>query len=145
MIAAASSDDERLATRRAVLGACIEAMAHVDDSDADLAEHFREQEQAYLVCMRGYVERPGILRDLLELATWEDYGLFLHIDTFLGALPEAAADLAMRELARIIAELSATDLVYQGKKARRLRGLVLASAAVLRSDGDGKVDAEMRR
>ncbi len=33
--------------------------------------------------MLGYVERPGILRDLLELATWEDYGLFLHIDAFL--------------------------------------------------------------
>jgi len=137
MIAAASSDDERLAIRRAILGACIDAMAHVDDSDADLAEHFHEQEQAYLVCVLGHVERPGILRDLLELATWEDYGLFLHIDAFLGALPEAAADLAMRELARIIAELRGADLAYQGKKARRLRGLVLASAAVLRSDSEG--------
>ncbi len=44
MIAAASSEDERLAIRRAVLGASIEAMPHVDDSDSDLGDDFREQE-----------------------------------------------------------------------------------------------------
>ncbi len=33
--------------------------------------------------MGDYLDRPGILRDLLELATWEDYGLFHHLDVFL--------------------------------------------------------------
>ena len=92
-------------------------MAHVDDSDADLAEHFREQEQAYLVCVLGHVERPGILRDLLELATWEDYGLFLHIDAFLGALAVHEPDMlyaaqqamakATRDGARILPDADA--------------------------------------
>lgn len=142
MIAAASSDDERLAIRRAIVGACIEAMAHVDDSDGELGQHFREQEQMYLACVLGYFERTGILRDLLELATWEDYGLFRHIEDFLGALPEAAADLAMRELTRIIAELRSADLEYQRAKARRLRGRVLASAASASSGSEAGVDAE---
>ena len=129
MLMLATSDDERLAVRRAILGACIEAMAHVDDSGCDLGEHFRAREQQYLDAVRPYVERPGILRDLLELATWEDYGLFHHVNAFLGQLPEGAGDLAVRELARIIGELREAELDYQLGRARRLRSLVLESVA----------------
>ena len=74
-LAAARTDDERLAIRRAMLSACVEAMAHGDDSDDHLGQLFHEQEQAYLSLVSGYLEHPGVLRDLLELATWEDYGL----------------------------------------------------------------------
>lgn len=130
MLAMAASDDERLAVGRAILGACIEAIAHVDDSDGDLGDHFREREEAYLAHVLPYVERPGILRDLLELAIWEDYGLFHHVHGFLGSLPEAAADLAVRELAQIIGELRAAALDYQLGQARRLRRRVLDGAAV---------------
>lgn len=141
MLAAASSDDEGLAIRRALVGAFVEAMAHVDDSGGELAERFREHENAYLAHLgRGYLARPGILVDLLELAIWEDYGLFHHLDAFLRRLPEPAADLAMRELARIIAELRCTELEYQQEKARRLRRLVLESAAALGSEADGERD-----
>ncbi len=137
MLAAASSDDEVLAIRRAIVGAFIEAMAHVDDSGGELAQRFREQENAYLEHLgRGYLGRPGILVDLLELAIWEDYGLFRQLDAFVGQLPEPAADLAVRELARIIAELRVAELEYQQEEARRLRRLVLESAAALGPDAN---------
>jgi hypothetical protein len=67
---------QRLAVHRAMLSAAIEAMAQVDDSLAELGEHFREHERAYLALLRDHLEIPGLLRDLLELAVWEDYGLF---------------------------------------------------------------------
>ncbi len=129
MLAMATCDDERLAVRRAILGACVEAAAHVDDSGRDLCDHFREREQQYLAEVQPYVEIRGILRDLLELATWEDYGLFRHVYSFLGQLPEAVADLAVSELAQIIGELREAALEYQLGKARRIRKRVLASAA----------------
>ena len=129
MLMTATSDDERLAVRRAILGACIEAMAHVDDSGCEFGDHFRDREAQYLDAVRPYVERPDILRDLLELATWEDYGLFHHVHAFLGHLSEAAADVAVRDLARLISDLREAGLDYQLGKARRLRELVLGSAA----------------
>lgn len=125
----AASDDERLAIRRAILGACVEAMAHVDDSGCDLGEHFRQREEQYLCCVQPYVDRSGILRDLLELAIWEDYGLFHHIDGFLRQLRESVADLAVRELAQSIRELREAGLEYQLGKARGLRKRVLDSAS----------------
>lgn len=127
MIAASTNGDEVLAVRRAIIGAAIEAMANVDDSSGELAQHFRDEEQVYLEHLDDYLDRPGILRDLLELVTWEDYGLFHHVDVFLKRLPECAADLAVRELARIITELRAAGLDYQRSKAQRLLQLVLAS------------------
>ena len=129
MLTLATRDDERLAVLRAILGACVEASEHVDDSSCVLCYHFREREQQYLEEVQRYVERPGILRDLLELATWEDYGLFHHVYDFLSHLPEAVADLAVSELAQIIGELREAGLEYQLGKARRLRELVLESAA----------------
>jgi len=139
LLAAAASDLERLAVRRAIVGAAIEAMAHVDDSGNELGRHFRDEEHAYLDLVQNDLERPGILRDLLELATWEDYGLFHHLDSFLTRLPESAADLAVRELARIIAELRVANLEYQRDKARRLRSSVLQSAARLEADAVGRI------
>lgn len=142
MLMLATSDGERLAVRRAILGACIEAMAHVDDSGCDLGEHFREREQQYLDAVRPYVERPGILRDLLELSTWEDYGLFHHLHAFLGQLSEAAADVAVRELARIIGDLREAGLDYQLGRAWRLRALVLESAVAGDASAPESLDAE---
>lgn len=142
MLMMATSDDERLAVRRAILGACIEAMEHVDDSGCDLGDHFREREQQYLDAVQPYVECPGILRDLLELVTWEDYGLFHDVYAFLGQLSESAADLAVRELAQIIGELREADLDYQHGKARRLRALVLGSTAAHDAEPPESLDAE---
>lgn len=142
MLMSATSEGERLAVRRAILGACIEAMAHVDDSGCDLGDRFREREAQYLEALRPYVELPGILRDLLELSTWEDYGLFHHIDAFLSQLSEAAADVAIRELARIIGELRAAGLHYQLGRARRLRALVLKSAVAEEASTSEDLDAE---
>ncbi|HEX2688121.1 MAG TPA: hypothetical protein VHN14_15940 [Kofleriaceae bacterium] len=128
LAAAAASRDDVLAVRRAIVGAPIDAMAHADDAGDELGRHFRDEEELYLGHLSNYLDRPGILRDLLELATWEDYGLFHHIEAFLKRLPERAADLAVRELARVITELRAAGLDYQVSKAQRLRRLVLASA-----------------
>lgn len=126
MLAAASSEDERLAIGRALLQACIEAMEHADDSGDDLGSHFREREAQYLETVRPYLARPRILRDLLELVAWEDYGLFDRVHAFLGELPEAEADLAVRELAEILHELRAAQLDGPLATATRLRARVLA-------------------
>lgn len=145
MLENATPDDE-LAVRRGILGAAIEAMAHADDSGDELGQHFRDAELAYLDHLGDYLERPGILRDLLELATWEDYGLFHHIDVFLEWLPQRAADVAVRELARIITELRAAGLDYQLSKAQRLRRLVLTSDEKRVGDlGSTVGDARARR
>ena len=69
-MAPSASDLQRLAIHRGMLSAAIEAMAQVDDSLAELAEHFREHEHAYLALLRDHCEIPGLLRDLLELAVW---------------------------------------------------------------------------
>ncbi len=127
MLGAATNDDEILAVRRAIIGAAVEAIANADDSGGELGPYFRDEELAYLDHLGAYLERFGILRDLLELATWEDYGLFHHIEVFLTWMPERGADLAICELAQLIAELRAAGLGYQVSKAQRLRQLVLAS------------------
>ncbi len=127
MLARATSNDERLAVRRAILGACIEAMAHVDDSCGELGDHFREHEREYLAQVLGYLDQPDVMRDLLDLVIWEDYGFFHHVHDFLSKLHERAADLAVRELARSITELRGAKLHYQCARARRLRELVLES------------------
>lgn len=141
--------DEELAARRAIVGAAIEARVQADDSSDELGQHFRDAELAYLDHLTDYLDRPGILRDLLELATWEDYGLFHHLDVFLAWLPERAADIAVRELAGIISELRAAGLDYQLSKAQRLRRLVLASAekrAIIANDrGHAASDAGVGR
>jgi hypothetical protein len=129
LAAAAASRDDVLAVRRAIVGAPIDAMVHADDAGDELGQHFRDEEELYLGHLSNYLDRPGILRDLLELATWEDYGLFHHIEAFLKRLPERAADLAVRELAQVITELRAAGLDYQVSKAQRLRRLVLTSGA----------------
>ena len=128
LLSRASTDDERLAIRRAVLTAAIDAIDRIDDSAGDFGEQFRVHEQAYLALLRGYLERPVMLRDLLELVVWEDYGLFREIYPFLRNLQESEADLAVRELARIIAELRIAGLGVQLEKARNLRRAVVAAA-----------------
>ena len=124
----APTDDERLAIERAMLAASIGAMERVDDSLDELGQHFRDHEHAYLELLRGVAERPGLLRDLLELSVWEGYGLFHEIEPFLRTLTEPQADLALRALANIIAELRASGLDYQLGKAHRLRRAVVAAA-----------------
>ena len=65
---------------------------------------------------------------------------FHHLDSFLSQLPEPAADLALRELARIICEVRGADLEYQRAKARHLRGIVLQSAALLAAERQDATD-----
>lgn len=124
----ANTDDEQLAIRRAALAAVIDAMARVDDSFGELGQQFRNHERAYLELLRCRVERTGLLRDLLELAVWEGYGLFHEVDPFLRALPEPDADSALLDLASMIAELRAAGLGSQLDKAQELRRAVLAAA-----------------
>jgi len=134
----AQTDDERLAIERAALAAAIEAMERIDDSLGELGQHFRDHEHAYLELLRGVVGRPGLLRDLLELSIWEDYGLFNEVEPFLSTLTEPQADLALRELANIIAELRVSNLDYQLGKARRLRLAVVASAKAFSDAGESE-------
>jgi len=136
LLRSAQTDDERLAIGRATLAASIGTMERVDDSLDELGQHFRDHEHAYLELLHGVAERPGLLRDLLELSIWEDYGLFYEMDPFLRTLTEPQADLALRELATVIAELRVSGLDYQLGKACRLRGAVVASAEAFSDAGE---------
>jgi hypothetical protein len=127
LLGRANTDDERLAIRRAALTAAIDSMARVDDSFDELGQQFRDHERAYLELLRRRLDRPGLLRDLLELVVWED-GVFHEVEPFLRALPEPEADPALRDLASMIAELRAAGLERQLAKARDLRRAVLAAA-----------------
>jgi hypothetical protein len=122
----ASSDLERLALHRAVMTVIIELMEQFDDSLADMSEVFAASARAYLDLARDAAGLDGILRDLLELAVWEDYGLLKGIDHFLGALDEEHANAALRELASIISELGRERLDAQRARAVALRRAVLA-------------------
>lgn len=125
-----SVDDlQHLAVHRAMLSVAIEAMAQVDDSLAELGEHFREHEQAYLALLRDHLEIPGLLRDLLELAVWEDYGLFYGLEAFLRTLTHEHAGTAKRELDEIIGELGRAELDYQLGKARALQEVLVDTAS----------------
>jgi hypothetical protein len=128
LLARASTDDERLAIRRAILTAAIDAVERIDDSDGEFAQQFREHERAYLALLRGCIGRPVLLPDLLELVVWEDFGLFQEIEPFLRTLPEPAADRALRELARVISELRAAGLGHQHARAIGLRVAIVAAA-----------------
>ena len=128
LLGRANTDDERLAIRRAALTAAIDAVDRIDDSFGEFGDQFRVHEQAYLALLRGYIERPVLLRDLFELVVWEDYGLFHEIDSFLRSLQEPEADVAVRELAKIIAELRIAGLDSQLGRALALRSVVIAAA-----------------
>jgi hypothetical protein len=139
MLRAANDDLERLAIHRAMLTVVIGAMEQVDDSGCEMGEHFRAHERAYLAQVRPRLGTPGLLRDLLELVVWEDYGLFAEVRAFVASLPEPEADLATRELARIIAELRTAGLDYQLERARSLRkSLLLAGDTLLAQEGEGE-------
>ena len=139
----ARGDDERLAIHRAMLTASIRAMGQVNDSLDELGQHFRDHEHVYLELLRGYLARPDIIRDLLELVVWEDYGLFNAVEPFLCGLSELHADLAVRDLAKIIAELRSSALDHQLEKAQRLRR-VLVAAAERFGDTSSESDATTR-
>ncbi|AGP36448.1 hypothetical protein [Sorangium cellulosum] len=122
----AASDLERLALHRAAMTVIIEMMDRVDDSLAKMSEVFAASERAYLALARDHAGLDAILRDLLELAVWEDYGLLRGVGDFLGALQEEHANLAVRELSGIIAELRRERLDDQLARALTLRKAVLA-------------------
>ncbi|AUX31970.1 uncharacterized protein SOCE836_041060 [Sorangium cellulosum] len=124
--ATAASDLERMALHRAAMTVIIETMDRVDDSLADMSEVFAASERAYLALARDRAGLDGILRDLLELAVWEDYGLLRGVVDFLGALQEEHADLAIRALSGIVAELRRERLDGQLARALMLRKAVLA-------------------
>jgi hypothetical protein len=119
---------ERLAIHRAVLAIAIEAMERIDDSLSEMAELFREYQAAYLTLILSDADHPGLLRDLVELVVWEDYGLFAGIPGFFRRLAEPTADSVMRELGRTVCELRAAGLRYQLVKAQRLRRELIAAA-----------------
>jgi hypothetical protein len=116
----------QLALRRCALTTIIECMDDVDDSGGDMAEAYRSIERGYVDLVRG-ASLDILLRDLLELAVWEAYGLTEATDSFLPKLSEDRADVAVSELARIITELRTHELEYQLRRARELRELVLSS------------------
>jgi len=137
VLAAMSAEPGRLALFRAAMTVVIEAMDHADDSLAELADAFATFEDAYLQLARRFLAHEVVLRDLLELTIWEDYGLVRDVEGFLRGLPEHHGDFAIRHLARIIAELRAADLGSQLTKAVELRAVVLASADAFPPEEDG--------
>lgn len=126
-----ASKEEALALHRCAMTVVIETMDRADDSDADLAVAFDAFESAYLDLAIDFLDRPFVLEDLLDLATWEGYGLVRRVETFLSTLPERHADAAMKHLARVIAELREEELEWHVDRAKRLRSAVLGSLGAL--------------
>lgn len=133
-----SCPHRQIALHRCALTVIVECMEHVDDSGGDIGEAYHAIERRYLDLVRD-TPLDILLRDLLELAVWEGYGLTDATEPFLGTLSEDRADVAMSELARIIAELRTHELEYALGTARRLRSLVLSS---LREQDDAEVDQD---
>ncbi|MCC7383909.1 MAG: hypothetical protein IT384_18850 [Deltaproteobacteria bacterium] len=131
----ASSDAERLAILRAALTVLIETVERADDSMGDLGQTYAEVEAKYLALLCDCGVGEAHLRDLLELAVWENYGLTSGVDTFLRTLPEPSADAAVRVLAPMIAELRREELDHHLRLALDLR------RAVLECEGAGYVIA----
>ena len=122
-----ASASQRLALYRCVMTIVIETMSRSDDSGSGFAEAFADFETAYLHLAMDFLEEPVVLRDVIELAIWEGYGLVRNVETFLTNLPEHHADAAMRHLSRVIAELRREGLQFELERATRLRRAVLAS------------------
>ena len=138
LVRATGSDMERLALHRAAMTIILELSARSEDSMGDLGELFHGSEEAYYPLVLGASVDGVLLRDLLELSIWEDYGLFRDIEGFLASLPEERADLALRELSSIIAELRREEIDHQLEKARVLRAALLgATKGLLQEEGDG--------
>lgn len=131
---------ERLALYRAALTVVVEAMSIVDDSGADMAEIYRGFERTWLALLREEPMGGELLRDVLEFATWEDYGLTEGVEGFLSGLGEQDADRALAELSVIVRELREHRLEHQLATARRLRGAVLAASAGFAEDDDERVE-----
>jgi hypothetical protein len=129
--------EERVALYRAAMAVIVDAMASLDDSGADMAMTYEEIERAYLGALRELPEHAPLLPDLVEFATWEDYGLTVGVEDFLAGLSEGYADAALRALARLIRELREERLEYSLARARGLRAVVLrAASAITETDVD---------
>lgn len=116
----------------------VDAMASLDDSGADMAMTYEDIERAYLGALRELPRRAALLTDLVEFATWEDYGLTVGVEDFLAGLSEGDADAALRALARLIHELREERLEYSLARARSLRAAVLRAARAITEDDQGE-------
>lgn len=130
----AAGSAARLATRRAAMTVVIEAMDRVDDSLAEVSTMFREIEHAYLEDLLAFAGVDGLLRDLIELAIWEDYGLIEGVDQFLRGLPVEHGEPAYAALVDVAAELEREGLRNQLRAARELAKALGGSLA---DEGNG--------
>lgn len=121
--------EERIALHRAAMAVIVDAMASLDDSGADMAMTYEDMERSYLGALRELPERAALLTDLVEFATWEDYGLTVGVEDFLAGLSESDADAALRALTRLISTLKTERLDYSLARARSLRAAVLRAAS----------------
>ena len=131
MFGAGAPFDQRLALHRAAMTVVVDAMEYLDDSLASMAMMYEEIERGYLDALRAFPERKALLRDLVEFAVWEGYGLTTRVDDFLSQLSEDDADVALAALAALIRELKAERFGYQLAAARALRARLLGAADAL--------------
>ncbi len=98
----------------------------LNDEQISLRECFQVHESAHIEYVRQRIETPGLLRDLLELAIWDGYGLVNGVVPFLQSLPKSHRALAGREFTCICAELRSVRLIGPLHTARGLRAAVRA-------------------
>lgn len=116
---------ERLALRRAAMTVIVGVMNDVDDSLAAMATCYGEIERAYLDDLRAFPARATLLRDLVEFATWEIYGLTQGVGGFLAGLDARDADAALRAIRRLSRELRAAFRVSHAvERLKQLRAAV---------------------
>ena len=114
---------ERLAFFRSVLTVIVEAMERVDDSHGSMAQTFADAWKTYVAIewKKTGIEPMVYFRDMIEFATWEDYGLVDDLGKFFGGLAADDAAIVEHIFGEVIPELHGGGFEYEEEKARTCR------------------------
>jgi hypothetical protein len=103
---------EALALQRAMLTACHAAQERADDSFGEIGQVFTEAIKRYeaLPWQHSGIEPEVYIRDIVEFASWENYGQGEEFEPLFRRLPVEHGDLAVRIFKETVAELERYDL-----------------------------------
>jgi hypothetical protein len=103
---------EALALQRAMLTACHAAQERADDSFGEIGQVFTEAIRRYeaLPWQHSGIEPEVCIRDIVEFATWENYGQGDELEGIFTQLPVEHGDLAVRIFKETVTELERYDL-----------------------------------
>lgn len=123
--AAATVDGEpasALALHRCLMTVLVETMTITDPSDGEIGILFREVITAYVGIghERAGVDLSTYVRDAIEFATWEDYGLLDRPEILFGGIRREHGQMIRQAFCETAAELEEHELDYAHSQAVRL-------------------------